>query len=48
MSLCRCRPGFSGKNCEEIIDFCKQLGISCLNEGLCLNLVGAYNVSNLN
>ncbi|RXN10513.1 eyes shut-like protein [Labeo rohita] len=42
---CRCRQGFSGKNCEEIIDFCKLLSINCLNEGLCLSLVGGYNVS---
>nr|XP_055025772.1 protein eyes shut homolog [Misgurnus anguillicaudatus] len=40
---CRCRRGFSGKNCEEIIDFCKELSISCMNEGLCLNLVGGYH-----
>nr|XP_009305790.1 protein eyes shut homolog isoform X2 [Danio rerio] len=40
---CRCRQGFSGKNCEEIIDFCKLLNINCLNEGLCLNRVGGYN-----
>ncbi|KAL1262657.1 hypothetical protein QQF64_005396, partial [Cirrhinus molitorella] len=40
---CRCRQGFSGKNCEEVIDFCKLLNINCLNEGLCLNLVGGYN-----
>ncbi len=46
-SSCRCRQGFSGKNCEEIIDFCKLLNINCLNEGLCLSLVGGYNVSNL-
>ncbi|XP_067277909.1 protein eyes shut homolog [Pseudorasbora parva] len=40
---CRCRHGFSGKNCEEIIDFCKLLNINCLNEGLCLSLVGGHN-----
>ncbi|TRZ01469.1 hypothetical protein DNTS_003937, partial [Danionella cerebrum] len=40
---CRCRQGYSGRNCEEIIDFCKLLSIDCLNEGLCLNLVGGYN-----
>jgi len=44
---CRCLQGFSGKNCEEIMDFCKLLSVNCLNEGLCLNLVGGYNVSNL-
>ncbi|XP_051773782.1 protein eyes shut homolog [Ctenopharyngodon idella] len=42
-SSCRCRQGFSGENCEEIIDFCKLFSINCLNEGLCLNLVGGYN-----
>ncbi|XP_051945836.1 protein eyes shut homolog [Xyrauchen texanus] len=40
---CRCQQGFSGKNCEEVIDFCKLFSINCLNEGLCLNLVGGYN-----
>ncbi|XP_028845065.1 protein eyes shut homolog isoform X2 [Denticeps clupeoides] len=41
--ICRCLRGFSGKNCEEIIDYCRVLGINCLNEGLCLNLIGGYN-----
>ncbi|MFT7805709.1 protein eyes shut homolog [Arapaima gigas] len=34
---------FSGKNCEEIIDYCRLLGINCLNEGLCLSIIGGYN-----
>ncbi|XP_030628115.1 protein eyes shut homolog [Chanos chanos] len=40
---CRCPRGFSGKNCEEVIDYCRLLNVSCLNEGLCLNLIGGYN-----
>ncbi|KAF7654487.1 hypothetical protein LDENG_00069140, partial [Lucifuga dentata] len=39
---CRCMRGFSGKNCEEIIDYCMLLSISCLNEGWCLNVIGGY------
>ncbi|XP_040522570.1 protein eyes shut homolog isoform X1 [Gallus gallus] len=44
---CRCMPGFTGKNCEEVIDYCKLLSINCLNEGLCLNIIGGFTVSNL-
>ncbi|KAM6916581.1 protein eyes shut homolog [Xenentodon cancila] len=40
--FCRCLSGFSGKNCEEIIDYCKLFNISCLNDGLCLSLIGGY------
>ncbi|XP_072293357.1 protein eyes shut homolog [Eucyclogobius newberryi] len=40
--ICRCLKGFSGKNCEEIIDYCRLLNISCLNEGLCLSVIGSY------
>ncbi|XP_005915556.1 protein eyes shut homolog isoform X1 [Haplochromis burtoni] len=40
--ICRCLSGFSGKNCEEIIDYCSLLNISCLNEGLCLSVIGGY------
>uniref|UniRef100_A0A673BLA4 Crumbs cell polarity complex component 2b n=1 Tax=Sphaeramia orbicularis TaxID=375764 RepID=A0A673BLA4_9TELE len=40
--ICRCLRGFSGKNCEEIIDYCRLLNINCLNEGLCLSVIGAY------
>ncbi|KAJ8406866.1 hypothetical protein AAFF_G00291420 [Aldrovandia affinis] len=40
---CRCPRGFTGKNCEEVSDYCKLLNISCLNEGLCLNRIGGYN-----
>ncbi|XP_074532634.1 protein eyes shut homolog [Halichoeres trimaculatus] len=39
---CRCLRGFSGKNCEEIIDYCGLLNINCLNEGLCLRVIGGY------
>uniref|UniRef100_UPI003AAC0E98 protein eyes shut homolog n=1 Tax=Centroberyx gerrardi TaxID=166262 RepID=UPI003AAC0E98 len=39
---CRCLRGFSGKNCEEIIDYCRLLNINCLNEGLCLSVIGGY------
>uniref|UniRef100_A0A672TNQ1 EGF-like domain-containing protein n=1 Tax=Strigops habroptila TaxID=2489341 RepID=A0A672TNQ1_STRHB len=44
---CRCMPGFTGKNCEEVIDYCRLLSINCLNEGLCLNIIGGFSVSNL-
>lgn len=44
--LNRCLRGFSGKNCEEIIDYCLLLNITCLNEGLCLSVIGGYQVSN--
>ncbi|XP_068613126.1 protein eyes shut homolog [Brachionichthys hirsutus] len=40
--VCRCLRGFSGKNCEEIIDYCRLLNINCLNEGLCLRIIGGY------
>ncbi|XP_061546314.1 protein eyes shut homolog isoform X4 [Phycodurus eques] len=40
--LCRCLQGFSGKNCEEVIDYCRLLNINCLNEGLCLNVIAGY------
>ncbi|XP_034753236.1 protein eyes shut homolog isoform X1 [Etheostoma cragini] len=40
--VCRCLRGFSGKNCEEIIDYCRLLNINCLNEGLCLSVIGGY------
>ncbi|KAF4795928.1 EGF-like-domain, multiple 11 [Turdus rufiventris] len=42
---CRCMPGFTGKNCEEVIDYCRLLSINCLNEGLCLNIIGGFTVS---
>ncbi|CAG09438.1 unnamed protein product [Tetraodon nigroviridis] len=38
----QCLRGFSGKNCEEIIDYCRLLNINCLNEGLCLSVIGGY------
>ncbi|XP_009578995.1 PREDICTED: fibropellin-3-like, partial [Fulmarus glacialis] len=41
---CRCMPGFTGKNCEEVIDYCKLLSINCLNEGLCLNIIGGFTL----
>ncbi|KAM6086450.1 protein eyes shut homolog [Theristicus caerulescens] len=41
---CRCMPGFTGKNCEEVIDYCRLLSINCLNEGLCLNIIGGFTV----
>uniref|UniRef100_A0A672IFL9 Protein eyes shut homolog n=1 Tax=Salarias fasciatus TaxID=181472 RepID=A0A672IFL9_SALFA len=40
--FCRCLSGFSGKNCEEIIDYCRLLNINCLNEGLCVSVIGGY------
>ncbi|KAM3606576.1 uncharacterized protein V6R79_019083 [Siganus canaliculatus] len=40
--ICRCLRGFSGKNCEDIIDYCRLLNINCLNEGLCLSIIGGY------
>ncbi|XP_061766366.1 protein eyes shut homolog isoform X2 [Nerophis ophidion] len=39
---CRCLRAFSGKNCEEVIDYCRLLNINCLNEGLCLSVIGGY------
>ncbi|KAM4607482.1 protein eyes shut homolog [Polymixia lowei] len=39
---CRCLRGFSGKNCEQVIDYCRLLNINCLNEGLCLSVIGGY------
>uniref|UniRef100_A0A8C7WP38 Protein eyes shut homolog n=1 Tax=Oryzias sinensis TaxID=183150 RepID=A0A8C7WP38_9TELE len=44
--VCRCLSGFSGRNCEEIIDYCRQLNIICLNEGLCLSVIGGHQVGN--
>nr|XP_015218369.1 PREDICTED: protein eyes shut homolog [Lepisosteus oculatus] len=40
---CRCLRGFTGKNCEDIIDYCRLLSVNCLNEGLCLNIIGGYS-----
>ncbi|KAM8858778.1 protein eyes shut homolog isoform 2-T3 [Spinachia spinachia] len=40
--ICRCLRGLSGKNCEEIIDYCRLLNIQCLNEGLCLSVIDGY------
>uniref|UniRef100_A0AAQ4PNF4 Uncharacterized protein n=1 Tax=Gasterosteus aculeatus aculeatus TaxID=481459 RepID=A0AAQ4PNF4_GASAC len=40
--ICRCLRGLSGKNCEEIIDYCRLLNIHCLNEGLCLSVIDGY------
>uniref|UniRef100_A0A3B3B5A5 EGF-like domain-containing protein n=1 Tax=Oryzias melastigma TaxID=30732 RepID=A0A3B3B5A5_ORYME len=40
--VCRCLSGFSGRNCEEIIDYCRLLNIICLNEGLCLSVIGGH------
>nr|XP_021381355.1 protein eyes shut homolog [Lonchura striata domestica] len=39
---CRCMPGFTGRNCEEVIDYCRLLSVNCLNEGLCLNIIGGF------
>ncbi|XP_077351669.1 protein eyes shut homolog isoform X2 [Festucalex cinctus] len=40
--VCRCLRGFSGKNCGEVIDYCRLLNINCLNEGLCLSVIAGY------
>uniref|UniRef100_A0A8C5HG05 Protein eyes shut homolog n=1 Tax=Gouania willdenowi TaxID=441366 RepID=A0A8C5HG05_GOUWI len=40
--LNRCPSGFSGKNCEKIIDYCGLHNITCLNEGLCISVIGGY------
>ncbi|KAF1557034.1 hypothetical protein FQV19_0001980, partial [Eudyptula minor] len=40
--ICSCMSGFTGKNCEEVIDYCRLLSINCLNEGLCLNIIGGF------
>ncbi|XP_077468678.1 protein eyes shut homolog isoform X2 [Stigmatopora argus] len=40
--VCRCPRGFSGKNCEEVNDYCRMLNINCLNEGLCLSVIAGY------
>ncbi|XP_034292564.1 protein eyes shut homolog [Pantherophis guttatus] len=38
-----CMPSYTGRNCEEVIDYCRLLSISCLNEGLCLNIIGGFS-----
>ncbi|XP_049592179.1 protein eyes shut homolog [Syngnathus scovelli] len=40
--VCRCLRGFAGKNCGEVIDYCRLLNINCLNEGLCLSVIAGY------
>ena len=33
---CRCPAGFSGKNCEKIVDMCSQYGHQCKNGATCI------------
>ncbi|XP_032071054.1 protein eyes shut homolog [Thamnophis elegans] len=40
---CSCMPSYTGRNCEDVIDYCRILSISCLNEGLCLNIIGGFS-----
>uniref|UniRef100_A0A8D2ARI3 EGF-like domain-containing protein n=1 Tax=Sciurus vulgaris TaxID=55149 RepID=A0A8D2ARI3_SCIVU len=37
-----CMPGFTGKNCEKVIDQCRLLSINCLNEEWCFNVIGRF------
>ena len=37
---CRCKPGFSGKRCQENINDC--LNATCLNSGLCIDGINSY------
>ncbi|TEA34702.1 hypothetical protein DBR06_SOUSAS9510027, partial [Sousa chinensis] len=39
---CSCIPGFTGKNCEKVIDRCRLFTINCLNEGWCFNVIGRF------
>uniref|UniRef100_A0A8D1PHM8 EGF-like domain-containing protein n=1 Tax=Sus scrofa TaxID=9823 RepID=A0A8D1PHM8_PIG len=39
---CSFMPGFTGKNCEKVIDHCRLLTINCLNEGWCFNIIGRF------
>ncbi|XP_036727134.1 protein eyes shut homolog [Balaenoptera musculus] len=39
---CSCIPGFTGKKCEKVIDYCRLFTINCLNEGWCFNIIGRF------
>ncbi|CAH3141405.1 unnamed protein product [Porites lobata] len=38
--ICRCKPGYQGRNCEQDINECKTR--PCRNGGTCENLPGSY------
>ncbi|KAI0987893.1 hypothetical protein GJ496_001354 [Pomphorhynchus laevis] len=39
--VCRCNMGYSGVNCTEKIDYCREFGHNC-GSGKCINQVGTY------
>ena len=38
--FCRCKPGFSGEQCQENINDC--LNATCYNDGICIDGINSY------